>query len=826
MKQTATPTKTPAHPSSQPFFGRQAGSVLASEQAEATFFGPAPFIQAKLTIGAPDDPYEREADAVAEQVVQRMSAPASEMEEKEQIQPKIQRFPLTVQRKCAACEEEEKVQKKEEEKPEEMEGPIQRKPIFESNGDEEPPPGVQPAGPMVQRKCAACEQEEQGAVQRKPSGGGEMTASADVASRISHSKGGGSPLPESVQSAMGGALGADLSGVRVHTDSRAVQLNRDLGAQAFTHGSDVYFGAGKFQPGTGEGDRLLAHELVHVGQQGGGKRRLQKFDSPEHYILGHQGTREQGGGDRMVDLATDYSLPFGDVVAMAGDYFENIQQMREFAANPVRTGEKSREELDYVREVKVHRRQDRASAYSEEAIRSVDQRYYRLAMNNRSHFPFAQTADYSRTLPARLNDWINNMHSLPNAHAAYRRWHIQALWEAYNAGFSGQSENAALASEAFSAHYLTDSFAGGHVMTPRDSITTYWNEKVPMFNYNLKGYIAERLAEVLEKELYWGAMSEDAVYHGMFGIAGSLETITAILDEKGHITFGDVVSGAVHDYFNERGASALINGQAVRLFGDMNLDRGDERNFAVQAVRASYEEVLQAWRIGRSQASITDLFNLAPSGLFAADQLLPSPDPNATGDDRPLNWEHPNADALLNDGRMADAFAVFGREKAGEFEAAVNEREDLDEAKKRAFISTVVQEMRDNPVKLMRKIINWTPDTGGGFAGHNQDDNAMDYYQQAVSTPNGLKSLSVSQRVSLIKNVIDGYTSGSEEQSIMQLFESATPDERRTMYRQIEGHSWNGDFVEGWLVDDDDLWNELDSDDLSRLKVLLNEAQA
>ncbi|HNE27536.1 MAG TPA: DUF4157 domain-containing protein, partial [Saprospiraceae bacterium] len=228
MKQTATPTKTPAHPSSQPFFGRQAGSVLASEQAEATFFGPAPFIQAKLTIGAPDDPYEREADAVAEQVVQRMSAPASEMEEKEQIQPKIQRLPLTVQRKCAACEEEEKVQKKEEDKPEEMEGPIQRKPIFESNGDEEPPPGVQPAGPMVQRKCAACEQEEQGAVQRKPSGGGEMTASADVASRISHSKGGGSPLPESVQSAMGGALGADLSGVRVHTDSRAVQLNRDL----------------------------------------------------------------------------------------------------------------------------------------------------------------------------------------------------------------------------------------------------------------------------------------------------------------------------------------------------------------------------------------------------------------------------------------------------------------------------------------------------------------------------------------------------------------------------------------------------------------------
>lgn len=280
MKQTTAPTTTPAKThGSQPFFGRPAQTSLSAEQTEPAFFGPAPFIQAKLTIGAPDDPYEREADAVAEQVVQRMSAADNDpagtaddrMRKDKMIQEKplvIQRMPLSVQRKCAACEEEEKLQKKEEEKPVELEGGIQRKPIFESNGDEESSPGVQPPGPMIQRKCAACEKEEQEAVQRKPAGGGEMTASPDVSSRLSASKGGGSPLPATVQNSMGGALGADLSGVRVHTDSRAEQLNRDLGAQAFTHGSDVYFGAGKFSPGTRDGDRLLAHELVHVGQQG------------------------------------------------------------------------------------------------------------------------------------------------------------------------------------------------------------------------------------------------------------------------------------------------------------------------------------------------------------------------------------------------------------------------------------------------------------------------------------------------------------------------------------------------------------------------------
>jgi hypothetical protein len=56
--------------------------------------------------------------------------------------------------------------------------------------------------------------------------------------------------------------------VRIHTGDQAVQLSRDLHAQAFTHGSDVFFGAGGYAPGTPAGRRLLAHELTHVVQQG------------------------------------------------------------------------------------------------------------------------------------------------------------------------------------------------------------------------------------------------------------------------------------------------------------------------------------------------------------------------------------------------------------------------------------------------------------------------------------------------------------------------------------------------------------------------------
>ena len=67
---------------------------------------------------------------------------------------------------------------------------------------------------------------------------------------------------------LGGSLG-DLSDVRVHTDDTADQLNRSVSARAFATGTDVYFSKDSYNPGTADGDRLIAHELAHVVQQRG-----------------------------------------------------------------------------------------------------------------------------------------------------------------------------------------------------------------------------------------------------------------------------------------------------------------------------------------------------------------------------------------------------------------------------------------------------------------------------------------------------------------------------------------------------------------------------
>lgn len=179
-------------------------------------------VQRKLTVSQPDDPYEQEADRVADQVM-RMQIPESN--EALVMQSRGE----GVDRKCADCEEEELVQTKS----------------------------------IVQRS------------------GNTLQAEDDLESRLSSSRGGGSPLPDEVRSFMEPRFGADFSQVRVHTESEAVQMNRDLNAQAFTHGQDIFFGVGRMPAK----DNLTAHELTHVMQQGATAKNESSVSSKQRAAL-------------------------------------------------------------------------------------------------------------------------------------------------------------------------------------------------------------------------------------------------------------------------------------------------------------------------------------------------------------------------------------------------------------------------------------------------------------------------------------------------------------------------------------------------------------
>ena len=134
----------------------------------------------------------------------------------------------------------------------------------------------------VQREESMEEDEElqmKSLVQKRENLGGRE-ASTDLESSIQSARGGGQTLDTGLQTKMGQAMGADFSGVKVHTDSQSDQLNKSIQAKAFTTGQDIFFRQGAYEPSSRGGQELIAHELTHVVQQNG--EAVQR--SPENVI--------------------------------------------------------------------------------------------------------------------------------------------------------------------------------------------------------------------------------------------------------------------------------------------------------------------------------------------------------------------------------------------------------------------------------------------------------------------------------------------------------------------------------------------------------------
>lgn len=310
------------------------------------------------------------------------------------------------------------------------------------------------------------------------------------------------------------------------------------GARAVTKGNDVHFGKGELaKPDAGF---LVGHELTHVAQQraGGDATQMkpqqegsktaleaeadrmgaaaaagknvadeivgkavpgtvQCFESDEHKEIGDDATKGAHGEVKSVSLGNDYKITYGEMVAMAGDFFESIDQMRAFAGKL--KGPESREVLEYVRVVEVNGQKGRESEFSKEAVHDAKQRYYALAAHNPSHFVNPEKGDVDLTTAQKAakhgqhtvmdtTHWSWKLIDTPNnAVGFYRMNHQRAIQEAWKAGKDAQSIDGPMAVEAFSNHYLTDSFSAGHNRTARTSASDYWNQKLPMFFHNFKG---------------------------------------------------------------------------------------------------------------------------------------------------------------------------------------------------------------------------------------------------------------------------------------------------------------------------------------------------
>jgi len=255
--------------------GRRPAAKPAKRPAAPGLVSPVLPVQAKLEVGPAHDRFEQEADRIADRIMRVPDGVSS---------PPPAIAPLSLQRKTAKPppEEIEPAQRKTATPTPEDREPVQRAP--EQRKQEEIKPlceecALQRAAEKAEvtvtpdeepEKRKGCRDKPLPGLQRK-GGDGSGPAPAGVQSTIDRARAGrGAPLPPATRSFMEPRLGRDLGHVRVHDGAPAAEASRAVGAKAFTVGNDVFFGAGRYRPETGEGRRLIAHELVHTVQQGGG----------------------------------------------------------------------------------------------------------------------------------------------------------------------------------------------------------------------------------------------------------------------------------------------------------------------------------------------------------------------------------------------------------------------------------------------------------------------------------------------------------------------------------------------------------------------------
>ena len=224
-------------------------------------------IQTRLHVSTPGDPYEREADEVAERV---MRAPA-----------------------------------------------------------DAGPPRISPLAPGVQRACADCAEEEAVPVQPKRADG-EQSGPSAVPHRLATATRAGQPMRRELRNFFEPRFGRDLDHIRIHTDTAARRAARRLNAKAFTTGRDIAFDHGQYRPDTSTGRHLLAHEITHVLQQDGYRRAVQRREYGPLEDSADMGKGDWTHADRLTNSeqwrsANHYNLTTGNSAA-----YTQIDQRRDF----------------------------------------------------------------------------------------------------------------------------------------------------------------------------------------------------------------------------------------------------------------------------------------------------------------------------------------------------------------------------------------------------------------------------------------------------------------------------------------------------------------
>ena len=470
----------------------------------------------------------------------------------------------------------------------------------------------------------------------RSAGAGKRTAVAPV-HRALDDRSAGRPLEPALRFALELGFASPLDDVRIHADGRADDLARGLDAEAFTRGRDVYFRAGRFDPRLSRADPLLAHEIAHTIQQRGesgsttlGERgdahevdatdaaraltrgeiarprargrppRIQRFVGTEHERLGNVSAVAD------IDLGHGVHLSWGQIVALAGDYYATVEDLLEDTRTPPGRVRIRAALEDYGSPAVAATPLPAATAADRAAAGS---RLVVLALRNVPHFALGG-----------------------DAHATWLDHHSRAISAAVSAGLAHDlpALDGAYLLEAFGEHFLTDSFAAGHIRTPRrDIIDWYVGTFAPRVFDHLVATLRERAVDAVYDQIPAGYRVGAILVSPLAGPVAIRAAIRSNIQgriDRGIIAAGGrakvieliglglagAVSGAMHDVENVRGlrVSSVENPAGWTSYGDANLDKiapgattPENRIQAENAVLAAKQDIDDAFQIAWAEGA-------------------------------------------------------------------------------------------------------------------------------------------------------------------------------------------------------------------------------
>ncbi|HEX3760588.1 MAG TPA: DUF4157 domain-containing protein [Kofleriaceae bacterium] len=575
---------------------------------------------------------------------------------------------------------------------------------------------------------------------------------------------------------------------------------------------------------------------------------IQCFGSQEHQSLGDTATGsasyDVGGGP-----GDAFQLTHGDIVALSGDYFlagpgtssaggrGQQDDLFYLAGRPGNRGQAAGTRDEVIWTLKLIRGNDARFAqggawagfvFSDAVKAAVNERYQRLAAANTTHF----AAPRGRDAAGQPNPSPEG-----SAGSSYRGTHEAALRMAFQAGQRHEPVDRAMAMEAAAQHYLTDAFSAGHLRTPIGDLREYWGGKYPLFWYNLRHKMALDTAIRLNDQSTNLTTILGTVNQMYNAISQQIEAMASSLPA---VTLGDLLSKVFHDRDNVEGLDVQGGG---RVYGDDNLDNPDPRNqtraLAQGAIRDGNADVQTAYRLGGQAAGATSDDQIytqvraatATGAQYLAETRMPVP---ATSEAAP-NWRAGSLDELWTRTVVGTSGPTVGAKIVEALQPGHEIRQTLEDLAnrfpetdsrwsgnlqpRRAYRDGFLAPLVADPHAGLDHIIDWAPNYG--LASNSRDDQSLASGQE-LDRGHQLGGMTTTARIAYINELLDGYTAEDEGALVVRVFETAAAGERRGMYRQIEGHDWNGDFRHGVFVSDDKLWNSLTSGQLTQLRGIIN----